>query len=266
MGELDNDWDVAAVKIDRDPMRPIRYGMAARYIKDLDKNQELLEVGCGEGTGLSIFARMGFTRLTGVEVSAERLRRAYDKVPSGTLLHEINPDSALPFNDGSFGLVISLAVIEHVISPKQYLAEICRVLKPCGTAIISSDCLSWNYMQRLHLYRSMQPIDWALEIGTFENLFEETGFRMQHFDTFNLPGRGCPMYSSIKNILGKSLLGRDLNKCLERNDNTNNLDSSIQEALKVSQGKIDNSKFYLFKKRIRNLIDDENVFFLSKNA
>lgn len=38
----------------------------------------------------------------------------------------------LPFRDGAFGLVLSQAVIEHVIRPEAYVDEIFRVLRPGG--------------------------------------------------------------------------------------------------------------------------------------
>ena len=43
MNDLKNEWDAAAVKIDCDSMRKFRYGMALRYIREMDKNVNVLE-------------------------------------------------------------------------------------------------------------------------------------------------------------------------------------------------------------------------------
>ncbi|NNE72575.1 MAG: class I SAM-dependent methyltransferase [Acidimicrobiales bacterium] len=53
----------------------------------------------------------------------------------------------LPFNDGTFDAVLSLAVLEHVAEPWRAAAEIERVLKPGGTLAFSA-----TFMQPFHAY------------------------------------------------------------------------------------------------------------------
>ena len=54
-------------------------------------------------------------------------------------LHFLLADGmALPFEDGSFDLVLSHAVIEHVSDAPLYLRECARVLKPGGRAYLST--------------------------------------------------------------------------------------------------------------------------------
>jgi ubiquinone/menaquinone biosynthesis C-methylase UbiE len=45
----------------------------------------------------------------------------------------ISTDGPLPFEDNSFELVLSDWVVEHVVSPARFLAEVRRVLKPGGS-------------------------------------------------------------------------------------------------------------------------------------
>lgn len=51
----------------------------------------------------------------------------------------------LPFIDGSFDAVITMAVLEHVISPERVVQEIARVLKPYG--LVYSEV---PFMQQVH--------------------------------------------------------------------------------------------------------------------
>jgi ubiquinone/menaquinone biosynthesis C-methylase UbiE len=46
----------------------------------------------------------------------------------------------LAFADNSFDLVICSEVLEHVLNPRQALAEIRRVVKPGGTVIVTTPC------------------------------------------------------------------------------------------------------------------------------
>jgi SAM-dependent methyltransferase len=197
--ELQSSWDRAADDIEVDPMRPVRYGKCLGLLRDLDRTSRLLEVGCGEGTGLRYAADLGFTNLTGCEISAERLRRATERVSSRTLLRLVNGSGELPFGDGEFDAVYSTAVIEHTLDPDAFLREIRRVVKPNGRVIISSDCWQWRVLQMLGFYRSVQPIDRAVTTGRMLQRAERCGFKVGGFDGFPLPGEE---YRFLRMLLG----------------------------------------------------------------
>lgn len=264
MNDLKNEWDAAAEKIDCDAMRKYRYGMALRYIREMDKNVNVLEVGCGEGTGLRLLHKIGFENLTGVEVSPERLLRAEDKIPNTVILKETTLDSMLPFENRTFDIVISLGVIEHTLSPGKFLAEISRVLKNDGCAVISSDCLTWNVMQALGMYKSDQPIDRALSIKAFNNLFKANGFIPIHFDTFHLPDRKSPLFNAFKDV-GKHIIYRYiLNSIYNHDYGADSFTDTLKVAIETSKGNIDSSRSYRIKKHLLNYIDDENIFFIKR--
>ncbi len=94
----------------------------------------VLEVGTGTGYG--------------VEIIAPRANEfiSIDKFPpqfeSGTLPQNVEIQRAvappLPFEDESFDSFVSFQVIEHIEQDKEFVAEIYRVLKPGGVAIIST--------------------------------------------------------------------------------------------------------------------------------
>ena len=51
---------------------------------------------------------------------------------------ELEPDAALPFDDGSFDLVLCAETIEHVRDVQLLLSEIRRVLRPGGTLALTT--------------------------------------------------------------------------------------------------------------------------------
>jgi ubiquinone/menaquinone biosynthesis C-methylase UbiE len=99
----------------------------------------VLDVGCGPAEMLVRLARLSPTlRLTGVDVDAPMIDRARRKSAraglSPTLI--VADAAALPFEDGSFDLVVSSFAVHHWPDPHAGLAEVMRVLKPSGRAII----------------------------------------------------------------------------------------------------------------------------------
>ena len=95
----------------------------------------VLEVGCGEGRGIAriIGKSETFTALDKIESALRKLREQF---PSGKFIARNFP----PFSVASekYDFVISFQVIEHIRNDAFFLQEIHRVLKPGGTAIITT--------------------------------------------------------------------------------------------------------------------------------
>jgi SAM-dependent methyltransferase len=154
----------------------------------MDRTGRLLEIGCGEGTGLLVAKNLGFERLVGVEVSKERLNRAKKKLGEHTDLILVSPDNRLPFRDASFATAISAAVIEHTVAPEGFIREIARVVRPGGYIVIESDCWQWRILQMLGIYQSIQPVDKAIFPSRLISIFKKSGLRLMHYDGFPMPG------------------------------------------------------------------------------
>lgn len=93
----------------------------------------VLDNGCGIGAyvaRLEPLARSVF----GLEYELDRTREA--AVRTGSRLLVNGAGEQLPFADGSFDLVLSNEVIEHVQDDRAAVAEMVRVLRPGGRAII----------------------------------------------------------------------------------------------------------------------------------
>jgi ubiquinone/menaquinone biosynthesis C-methylase UbiE len=187
--ELRTCWDEAAKRLEIDRMRSVRYGKCFRYLVNVPRDMKILEVGCGEGTGLTLLRSLGFHSLTGIEISAERLKQAKSRLRDNASLVLISPTEGLPFKNGAFNAVISAAVIEHAINPRAFVEEVARVVRTDGYVIISSDCYQWRVLQLLGSYHSVQPIDRALFPITICRYFRESHLQLLHYEGFPLPGQ-----------------------------------------------------------------------------
>lgn len=106
----------------------------------LQNRPALLDAGCGTGGFLVRAAETGcFGALNGVDMSAEAIEIARRRVPGATL--EVSPLAQLPFDDGSFGVVVSNDVVQHVHERElgASLAELRRVLRPVGVLAVRTN-------------------------------------------------------------------------------------------------------------------------------
>lgn len=99
--------------------------------------RELLEIGCGLGTDLAMFARGG-ARVTGLDltpasVALARRRFELEGMPGRFLVGDAEH---LPFPDERFDVVYSFGVLHHTPDTARAFREVLRVLRPGGEAVI----------------------------------------------------------------------------------------------------------------------------------
>jgi SAM-dependent methyltransferase len=114
------------------------------------KPTSLLDLGChdGEWTEQLVLASGGsIERAAGVELVEEARQEAERR---GIEAVAGNLNDKLPFADESFELVHANQVIEHVLDLDLFVAEIARVLRPGGRAIVCTENLaSWHNIAAL---------------------------------------------------------------------------------------------------------------------
>jgi len=107
---------------------------AADLASRLRDGASILELGCGGGADETRELARRF-RLTGVDVSAEQIRRARERVPGAEFVQADFLE--LDFADASFDAVCSFYVLNHV--PRELLAplldRVARWLQPGGLAM-----------------------------------------------------------------------------------------------------------------------------------
>lgn len=109
---------------------------------ELPARDRALEIGFGVGRTIVHLAEH-FERVDGVDVSETMAQLAREHgVPGNVELHVTDGRGLDGLPDGAFDLVLSHLVLQHIADATvvaNYFAEIARVLKPAGRAVVQVD-------------------------------------------------------------------------------------------------------------------------------
>ncbi len=109
-------------------------------------NSKVLDLGCWDGVNALRYIPSG-VQMFGAEMSAEAGLKA--KL-AGFEIAQANLNEPIPWEDGFFDMVTSNQVIEHVADTDEFVSETFRVLKPGGTAVVSTENMSsWHNISAL---------------------------------------------------------------------------------------------------------------------
>jgi ubiquinone/menaquinone biosynthesis C-methylase UbiE len=111
---------------------------------DPSPNQLILDVGSGPGYYSARIAHEGAKA-----ISLDLSRNYLGQIPATVGQRLVGHATCLPFRPQTFDKVLATEVLEHVLEPERMLAEIARVLKPHGRAVITSPS-GTSYMDRLY--------------------------------------------------------------------------------------------------------------------
>ena len=100
-------------------------------------SKSVLDVGCGSAWVAKAFQSSG-RFVCSLDVSLANTSKALKRYPLSNHVAVVADSYHLPFKNGSFDCVIAAEIIEHLHDPQAFATEVMRVLKPGGTAIIST--------------------------------------------------------------------------------------------------------------------------------
>ena len=133
-----------------DPEALLRFDKAIAAA-GLRPGERVLDVGAKRG-GLGL--RLRDVEYVGLDLSEENVRAA---AASGLDVRQADVTQPLPLADAEFDCVFCLELLEHLPSPLAVLAEIRRVVKPDGRAVVSVPSpYSWVEVYR-ELFRRHDP-------------------------------------------------------------------------------------------------------------
>lgn len=111
---------------------------AARIAARIPGGGQVLEVAPGPGYFAIELARLGAYRVRGLDISHSFVRMATENArAAGMSLDFVQGNaSAMPFEEGQFDFVYCRAAFKNFSQPVEAIAEMYRVLKPGGVAVI----------------------------------------------------------------------------------------------------------------------------------
>ena len=111
-----------------------------------DKDQRILDVGCGTGIFTVDMLSRG-AEVVGLDLSLPMIRRAGEKATFKRTQGDIRH---LPFHDGSFDKTVSITAIDFVANAKAAIDELFRVTRNGGLIVVATlnNLSSWAVRRR----------------------------------------------------------------------------------------------------------------------
>ena len=148
-----------------------------RFRSLVPANGEILDYGCGYGRVCQQLWNHGFTRVIGVDTSAQMIARGQEEFPHLKL--QVQTGTTLPFDDDSFDAVLLFAVLTCIptdAGQQHCLQEIRRVLRVGGIVYISTYCIQDDERNRQRYEK------FASEFHTYGVFRLPEGAVMRHHD------------------------------------------------------------------------------------
>ncbi|HEV7233163.1 MAG TPA: bifunctional 2-polyprenyl-6-hydroxyphenol methylase/3-demethylubiquinol 3-O-methyltransferase UbiG [Sphingorhabdus sp.] len=147
-GALAEDWwDPKGSSAMLHRLNPVRLGFIratinAHFAADETTRHPLagkraLDVGCGAGLLCEPLARLG-AEVTGVDAAPDNIDAARAHAVQSGLQIDYRAGELADQGLGKFDVITSMEVIEHVIDPAAFVAELARHLKPDGLLLLST--------------------------------------------------------------------------------------------------------------------------------
>ncbi len=107
------------------------------FANQFTENCHTLDLACGSGYGAAILSDHAL-QVTAIDLSEPAVRYGKGKFYRDNIHFLVGKGENLPVADNSIDLVVAFEIIEHLQHPEKLLAEIRRVLRPEGMAILST--------------------------------------------------------------------------------------------------------------------------------
>ena len=153
-------------------------------------------MGCGVGNDLSRFVRGG-ADVVGIDLAEHSIELAKKNFKLRKLSGDffLMDGENMSFEDNSFDLVYCHTVIHFTVNPEKMVAEIFRVLKPGGTAIIMT-VNQYSWLNILHKLMRVE-ID-HLDAPIFNKYsMRQFGQMLSQFDSCRLVAERFPVRTQV---------------------------------------------------------------------
>lgn len=208
------------------------------YIKKkckLNKNSNILDIGCNDGTFLNIFAKNNYNNLYGIDPSAikfkdyhhQKLNIVYDFFSSKKIIES--------FGKKQFDLITSFAMFYDISDPNIFCKDIVKLLKPEGLWIL--ELSYWPLLIKNLTYDQICHEHIAYySLNVFSKLVNKNGIKILEVRINEINGGSieiiCAKKSSVQ-IINKKILNKYFKEEEKINNKTfQNLNIRIQNTIK----------------------------------
>lgn len=179
----------------------VRQRAHLRALLELSPGQRVLDIGCGPGILAKEMAQEIGSRgeICGIDVSESMLELAWQRCGTDDRV-TLRPGRAesIPFGDEEFDAAIAVQVYEYVSDVECALAELFRVLRPGGRAVILDtdwDSLVWHTEDRARMRGILELWDRHLADPRLPerlgHLLARAGFEEEGLTTLTFLNREC---------------------------------------------------------------------------
>jgi len=157
---------------------------------------KMVEVGCGTGSLLNTFKEDGW-QVEGIDPWGEACDYARERY--GITAHATTLEDA-KLEEASIDVVLMIHVIEHMLNPAASLAEVYRILKPGGIAVVETpryDSLMFKLLGKRERSVSCNGHIYFFTTSTLRRLGEGAGLRV---DRTSYVGRSLSVDRLVWNV------------------------------------------------------------------
>lgn len=158
--------------------------------KLINKDDLILEIGCGEGYGTS-FVSGSCREIIGLDVEERIIDHASNKYSSTNCTFKSYSGNKIPYDDNAFDVVITFQTIEHIENDRSFILDVHRVLKKDGMLILTTP------NRQIRLKPGQKP--W--------NKF--------HMREYTIKDLNALLQGVFKEINIKGIFGSDIVQCIE---------------------------------------------------
>ena len=198
------DWDVGrfdrwSERYDRSVFQPLFFDRIHRRLSAAlspTAAESVLDVGCGTGRLAERLVSASGCRVTGVDPATGMVREAAARTLARSAFAVAGAEH-LPFADGSFDAAISAISAHHWADPAQGFAELARVVRSGGRAVVADVGSLGPVVETMRRLKAIDPEHhrgWApRELG--DHLYTE-GFRSVRIRTVRAMGAAVVIASA----------------------------------------------------------------------
>jgi ubiquinone/menaquinone biosynthesis C-methylase UbiE len=125
-----------------------------RYLaaRQLVQDKVVLDIASGSGYGTRLLAETA-RFVHGVDINQTAVNYSRRHYGAANVSYQVGDGVSIPLEDGSVDVVVTFETIEHIADYRQFMAEVKRVLRPDGLAVVSTpNELEFSEGNHFHLH------------------------------------------------------------------------------------------------------------------